>query len=96
MDDFLPNENFYTFKIDDNHDEGREEMEEEEIIRIVEDNLANGAQVISNDGVFTPVIQEGNQKLVVEAIEGHIKLCLKQIEAFKKLDVKEESDSIIK
>jgi hypothetical protein len=71
-------------------------MEEEEIIRIVEDNLANGAQVISNDGVFTPVIQESNQMMMVDSIDGHIKLCLKQIEAFKKFDVKEESDSIIR
>jgi hypothetical protein len=28
VDDFLPNENFYTFKLDENHDEGREEIEE--------------------------------------------------------------------
>ena len=60
VDDFLPNENFYTFKLDENHDEGREEIEEQEIIRIVEDNLGNGAQVISNDAVFAPVMQESN------------------------------------
>lgn len=71
-------------------------MEEEEIIRIVEDSLANGAQVIQNEGVFTPVIQEGNQRMVVDAVESNIKLCLRQIEAFKKLDINEESDSIIK
>ena len=89
VDDFLPNENFYTFKLDENHDDSREEIEESEIIRIVEDNLANGAQVISNDAVFAPVIQESNQRMVVEAIDSHIKLCLKQIEAFKKLDEQE-------
>lgn len=60
VEDFLPNENFYTFKLDENHDESREEMEEQEIVRIVEDNLTNGAQVISNDGVLAPVIQEAN------------------------------------
>ena len=46
VNDFLPNENFYTFKLDDNHDERREELEEEEILRVVEDNLANGGHVI--------------------------------------------------
>lgn len=65
VDDFLPNENFYTFKIDDNHDESREEKEEQEIFRIVEDNLCNGAHVIANDAILAPVIHQENQKLLV-------------------------------
>jgi hypothetical protein len=56
VDDFLPNENFYTFQLDENHDENREDLEEQEIIRIVDDNLANGGHVIQNDGLLMPVI----------------------------------------
>jgi hypothetical protein len=60
VDDFLPNENFYTFQLDEHYNENREDLEEQEIIRIVEDNLANGGHVINNDGLLMPVIQENN------------------------------------
>jgi hypothetical protein len=46
VDDFLPNENFYTFKINENFDDSWEEKEEEEILRIIDDNLTNGAHVV--------------------------------------------------
>lgn len=39
VNDLLPNENFYSFKLDDNFDEMREELEETEILRVIEDNL---------------------------------------------------------
>jgi hypothetical protein len=95
VDDFLPNENFYTFKLDENHDESREENEEQEIIRIVDDNLSNGAHVIANDGILTPVVQQENQKLIVDGIDALIKLCKKQIETFKSIDSNNESEAMM-
>ena len=46
VNDLLPNENFYSFKLDDSFDDEREELEETEIIRIIEDNVSNGGHLI--------------------------------------------------
>ena len=46
VNDLLPNENFYSFKLDESFDEEREELEETEIIRIIEDNFSNGGHLI--------------------------------------------------
>lgn len=49
-------------------------MEEEEIIRIVEDNLANGGHI--GEGLLMPVIQE-NDIMVKESIDNLIKMSIK-------------------
>lgn len=46
VNDLLPNENFYSFKLDDTFDDEREELEETEIVRIIEDNVQNGGHLI--------------------------------------------------
>lgn len=63
MNDLLPNENFYSFKLDDAFDEEREELEETEIIRVIEDNISNGGHLIKKNvnildesDALTPVI----------------------------------------
>jgi len=63
VNDLLPNENFYSFKLDDAFDEEREELEETEIIRVIEDNISNGVHLIKKNvnildesDALTPVI----------------------------------------
>jgi hypothetical protein len=49
VNDLLPNENFYSFKLDDDFDEDREELEETEILRVIEDNITNGGHLIKKN-----------------------------------------------
>lgn len=43
---FLPDSNFYCFKLDDDFDEDREEKEQMEIQRLIEDAIRHQGRVI--------------------------------------------------
>lgn len=69
VNDLLPNENFYSFKLDDSFDEEREELEETEIVRVIEDNISNGGHLIKKNpavldesDALTPVIIPNDQR----------------------------------
>jgi hypothetical protein len=51
-------------------------MEEAEILRIIDDNIANGSHVVEQ-GVVMPVVQESSQTVLVEAIDGLINISLR-------------------